>query len=71
MNKKSKPTFNSARLAAARDFVAELVAVDPIYLPIFIRLENEVEITEAQERGDALAVARGLARAGGRDVKSG
>lgn len=39
-----------ARIASARDVAAALVAVDPVYLPIFERLDEEYRRAEAAAR---------------------
>lgn len=49
------------RLKAARATVAALVVEDPIYAPIFARLETEIAVEEA--RGDPLARARAIVAA--------
>lgn len=46
------------QLYEAREKVAHLVLMDSIYLPIFERLEREIEIEEA--KGDAIRRARSL-----------
>lgn len=50
------------RLIAARATVAALVVEDPIYAPIFARLETEIAVEEA--RGDPIAHARAIVAAG-------
>lgn len=52
------------RLCRAREVVAALVIEDPVYLPIFERLEREVAIEEARVSSeDALTRARAIAAA--------
>lgn len=52
------------RLRRAREVVAALVIEDPVYLPIFERLEREVAIEEARTSADdALTRARAIASA--------
>ena len=46
------------RLRAAHAKVAKLVIVDPVYVPIFERLEAELAALEA--KGDAVARARAI-----------
>lgn len=60
---KSQHQWSSASLAAARDFVAELVVRDPSYLPIFVRLDEEAELAAARESHNPVAAARALAKA--------
>jgi hypothetical protein len=50
---------NLDRLKAALAKVAKLVVVDPVYVPIFTRLEAEVAKAEAN---DVMARARALAQ---------
>lgn len=50
-----------SRLVRARAIVAELVATDPTYLPIFERLDGEVEMAEAAQVKDPVLLARILA----------
>ncbi len=50
------------RLYAARDKLAKLVLADPVYSPIFQRIEEEIALAEAATHGDALARARAIAR---------
>ena len=49
------------RLRKALHTVAELLVHDPIYAPIFIRLEEEIAIEEAKQQNDVLARARARA----------
>lgn len=46
-----------------RGLVADLVVVNPVYLPLFERLEAEVEEARARECKDPLEAARALLRA--------
>ncbi|UVC11196.1 hypothetical protein IHQ71_11825 [Rhizobium sp. TH2] len=57
-HKHSERDFTLERLKAARVTVAQLLEEDPIYAPIFIRLENEIAAEEA--KGDPLARARAI-----------
>lgn len=50
------------RLYAARETAAKLVLADPVYSPIFQRIEKEIALAEAAAHGDALACARAIAR---------
>ncbi|ACM02172.1 Hypothetical Protein RSKD131_2312 [Cereibacter sphaeroides KD131] len=43
--------------------VADLVVIEPAYLPLFERLEAEVEEARARENPDPLEAARALLRA--------
>ncbi|UVK39957.1 hypothetical protein LHFGNBLO_001372 [Mesorhizobium sp. AR10] len=53
-----------ARLRKAHSTVAKLVIADPVYLPIFDRLEAEIATTEAKLiSGDPIAKARAIAAA--------
>tara|TARA_R110000737_G_scaffold322678_1_gene335063 strand:+ start:3376 stop:3561 length:186 start_codon:yes stop_codon:yes gene_type:complete len=47
------------RLSAAHHKVAQLVLIDPVYLPIFVRLE--AEIVAAQTSSNTIARARAVA----------
>lgn len=49
------------RLVRVRAIAAELVGVDPVYLPIFERMEAEVEKAEAAQVRDPVLLARLLA----------
>lgn len=51
------------RLRKAQAKVARLVVADPVYAPIFVRLELELAEAEAAERGDVLAQARAVVAA--------
>jgi hypothetical protein len=57
------PTSTLSRLRAAHAKVAQLVVADPVYAPIFMRLEVELAEAEAAERGDVLAQARAVVAA--------
>ncbi|QCP84365.1 hypothetical protein EYE35_01340 [Cereibacter sphaeroides] len=46
-----------------RGLVADLVVLNPVYLPLFDRLEAEVEEARARESNDPLEAARALLRA--------
>jgi hypothetical protein len=46
------------RLRSAHATVAKLVVDDIVYLPIFQRLEAELAVAEAKEKGDPIAYAR-------------
>ena len=51
-----------ARLRAARQTVAKLVVADPVYVPIFERIEAEIASEEARlTDADPLASARAIA----------
>jgi len=50
------------RLCRARAKVALLVVADPVYAPIFKRLENEIADLEAMQSDDVIARARAVAR---------
>ncbi|MDP3341502.1 hypothetical protein [Frigidibacter sp.] len=50
---------NLEELRAAHAKVAKLVIVDPVYVPVFERLE--LMIAEAESKGDVLARARAIA----------
>ena len=54
-------TASLPRLVRARAVAAELVVMDPVYLPIFERLEAEVEKAEAAQVRDPVLLARLLA----------
>ena len=49
-----------ARLQRALPIVAELVCHDPVYAPVFRRLEQEIEIEEAKLEDDLLIRARAI-----------
>nr|WP_306266481.1 hypothetical protein [Pararhizobium sp. IMCC3301] len=55
-------TTDLERLRDALEFVAKLVVADPVYAPIFVRLENEIADEEALIAGDVVARARAVAR---------
>lgn len=46
------------RLHAAQAKVAKLVVSDPAYAPIFVRLEHEISLAQAE--GDVMARARAV-----------
>ncbi|MDE3078861.1 MAG: hypothetical protein KGI94_02365 [Paracoccaceae bacterium] len=50
------------RLRAARETVAALVLRDPVYAPIFKRLDDEIAAEEAALSQDVVARARALLR---------
>jgi len=50
-----------SRLLAARDTAAQCVALDPVYLPIFERLDAECEAREAAAVSDPVYLARVMA----------
>jgi len=60
MNAPATITSDLLRLHRARDKVARLVVADPVYAPIFARLE--AEIAEAEAAGDIVARARAVAQ---------
>lgn len=49
------------KLHAARDTMTKLVLANPVYVPIFQRIEKEIELAEAASTGDSLAQARAIA----------
>jgi hypothetical protein len=52
------------RLYAALDTAARLVCADPIYLPIFQRIERDIEVAEAMASDfGPVARARAIVRA--------
>lgn len=55
-----KPASNLARLRNALTVMAELVLRDCAYLPIFLRLEEEIALEEAKSQSYALARARAM-----------
>lgn len=55
-------TVDLDRLRKAHAKVARLVVADPVYSPIFLRLEAEIADAEALLSGDILARARAVAR---------
>lgn len=60
MNALATITSDLTRLHRARDKVARLVVADPVYAPIFQRLESEIAEAEAAE--DIVARARAVAQ---------
>lgn len=46
-----------------RDMIADLVVLNSVYLPLFERMEAEVEEARARESKDPLEAARALLRA--------
>lgn len=60
MNAPATITSDLLRLHRARDKVARLVVADPVYAPIFQRLESEIAEAEAAE--DIVARARAVAQ---------
>ncbi len=46
------------RLHSAQAKVAKLVVADPAYAPIFVRLEHEISLAQAE--GDVMARARAV-----------
>lgn len=60
MNAPATITSDLLRLHRARDKVARLVVADPVYAPIFARLE--AEIAEAEAADDIVARARAVAQ---------
>lgn len=60
MNAPATITSNLLRLHRARDKVARLVVADPVYAPIFRRLQSEIAEAEAAE--DIVARARAVAQ---------
>lgn len=59
---RSDPQSELDRLRSALGAVAELVTQNPVYAPIFLRLEEEIAIEEARQQNDVLARARAIAR---------
>ena len=55
--------ISATRIERARDFMAHLSVRDPVYLPIFERLEVELEEARARESVDPIEAARALLRA--------
>ncbi len=49
-----------ARLYSVRETVAWLVTQDPVYVPLFERIEADIAVEEA--RGDIVAHARAIVR---------
>lgn len=58
----TQQTYSAARIAAARDFVAELVARDPVYLDLFIAMDRDATEAAARESRNPVEAARALAR---------
>lgn len=56
-------TTELSRLRAALKVVAELVVADPVYAPIFTRLEAEIELEEALLAQDVIGRARAIVQA--------
>jgi hypothetical protein len=54
-------TTDLERLRAALETVAKLVVADPVYAPIFTRLEAEIAQEEALLANDVVARARAVA----------
>jgi hypothetical protein len=50
------------RLRKAHAKVARLVVADPVYVPVFTRLEAEIAEAEAALKDDVIARARAVAR---------
>ncbi len=50
---------NIERLRAAYTKVANLIIHDPVYVPIFLRLEAEIAVAEVE--GDVISRARAVA----------
>ena len=57
-----KPAVKVDRLRKALTVMAEVVVGDSSYLPIFLRLEEEIALEEAKSQSDALARARAMIR---------
>lgn len=55
--------ISAARIEAWRKLAAQLAVRDPVYLPIFERLEIELEEAKARESADPIEAARALLRA--------
>ena len=60
--KPATTTADLERLRRAHAKVARLVVADPVYSPIFLRLEAEIADAEAMLSGDILARVRAVAR---------
>lgn len=56
------PSRDLDRLRRAHLAVAKLTADDPVYLPIFNRLEAELDVAESATSPDPVTRARALAR---------
>ena len=50
-----------SELRAARATLAQLVIIDPVYLPIFVRLDEECDKAETAQLNDPVALARLIA----------
>ncbi|MEM6890269.1 MAG: hypothetical protein AAF636_19360 [Pseudomonadota bacterium] len=50
------------RLSRLRDALAQRILDDPVYVPVFQRLEDEIALAEAITSGDPLTQARAIAR---------
>jgi hypothetical protein len=55
-----KPATKLDRLRNALTVIADLILRDATYVPIFIRLEEEIALEEAKSQSDALARARAM-----------
>lgn len=55
-----KQTAKLVRLRKALTVMAELVLRNPSYIPIFVRLEEEIAIEEAKSANDVLERARAI-----------
>lgn len=53
-------TVSLERLRVLRDAVAELTIKEPVYMPIFLRLDREVAMAEASESMSAVDRARAM-----------
>lgn len=62
MRDASTTTPDLERLRVALGVVAELVVADPVYAPIFTRLEAEIELEEALLAQDVIGRARAIAQ---------
>jgi hypothetical protein len=56
----TKPMTDLERLRSALETVAELVVVDPVYAPIFARLEAEIALEESALSNSILTRARAI-----------
>ncbi|SNX68907.1 hypothetical protein SAMN05878503_102346 [Cereibacter ovatus] len=54
--------ISTARIEAWRGLAAQLAVRDPVYLPIFERLEIEVEVAKARVSDNPVEAARALVR---------
>jgi len=50
------------KATARRDFLAKLVMVDEVYLPIFVRLDEDLRLLVAMDASDPVAAARARAQ---------